>query len=77
LRADINSLTSSIYSLVLNGEITSVSMGSLSPKCRLVQTKSEFLSQSYRVESGVSSDSPRVLVGALGGAVAEISDANV
>jgi hypothetical protein len=46
-------------------------------KCRLFQTKPELLSKSYRVESRVSSDSHRVFVGAIGGAVAEISDANI
>jgi hypothetical protein len=46
-------------------------------KCHLFQAKPELLGKPYRVESGVSSDSLRVFVGAIGGAAVEISDANV
>jgi hypothetical protein len=66
-----------MYSLVLNRESIWVSITSLVVHCQLFQTKSELLSKSYRGESGASSDSLRVFVGAFGGAVAEISDANV
>jgi septal ring factor EnvC (AmiA/AmiB activator) len=43
----------------------------------LFQTKPELLRKPYRVESGVSLDLVRVFVGAIGGAVVEVSDANV
>jgi hypothetical protein len=66
-----------MYSLVLNGESISVSKVSLFTLCQLFQTKPELLGQPYKVESSVSLDSLRVFVGAIGGAVAEISDANV
>jgi hypothetical protein len=46
-------------------------------KCGLFQTTSDFLGKPYRVESRVSLDSLRVFVAAIGGAVAEISEANV
>jgi hypothetical protein len=66
-----------MYSLVINGEQISVSLVSLVAKCHLFQTKPELLGKPYRVESGVSSDSLRVLADAIGGAAVEISDANV
>jgi hypothetical protein len=60
-------------SLVLNGEPISVSILWVMAKCRLFHTKLEVLSKPNRVESGVSSDSLQL----FGGAVAEISYANV
>jgi hypothetical protein len=66
-----------MYGLVLNGESISVPIASLVVHCHLFQTKPELLGKPYRVESGVSSDSLRVCVGSIGGAAAEISDANV
>jgi hypothetical protein len=66
-----------MFSLVLNGEPISVSLVSLITKCHLCQTKPELLSQPHRVQSRVYSDSLRVFIGAIGGAVAEISDANL
>jgi hypothetical protein len=66
-----------MYSLVLNDEPINVSIVSLMTKCSLFQTKPELLSKPYKVESGVSPDSLRMFVGVIGGAVAEISDANV
>jgi hypothetical protein len=49
-------------SLVLGGEPITISIVSLLAKCRLFQTKSELLDESYRAES---SDSLRVFVGAI------------
>jgi hypothetical protein len=46
-------------------------------KCRLFRTKLELLGQPYKVKPSVSMDSMRAFVGAIGGAVAEISEANV
>jgi hypothetical protein len=66
-----------MYSLVLNGESISVSKASLFMHCQLFRTKPGLLGQPYRVESSVSLDSLRVFVGAIGGAVAEVSDANI
>jgi hypothetical protein len=66
-----------MYSLVLNGEPISVSKASLFTHCHLFQTKPELLTNPYRVESRVSSDSLRIFIGALGGEAAEINDANV
>jgi hypothetical protein len=66
-----------MYSLVLNGEPIDVSIVSLMAKCHLFQTKPGLLGEPYRVESRVSSDSLRVFVGAIAGAAAEISDANI
>jgi hypothetical protein len=62
-----------MYSLVLSGEPITVSILSVMGKCRLFQTKLEFLSKSYIVESTVSPDSLRMFVGA----VAEISLGNI
>jgi hypothetical protein len=64
----------SMYSLVFNGEPIGVSVVSLVAECGLFQTKPALLGRPYRVESGVSSDSLRVLVNAVSCAVAEISD---
>jgi hypothetical protein len=64
-------------SLVLNDEPISVSITSLVAKRRLFQTKPKLLGEPYRAESGVSSDSLRVFVSAIGGGVTEINDANV
>jgi hypothetical protein len=66
-----------MYSLVLNGELTSVSITLLVGKCHLFQTKPELLCKPYRVESCLSLDSLRVFVGAIGGEAAAISDASV
>jgi hypothetical protein len=63
--------------MVLNGERISVSTVSFMLKCRLFHAKPELLGKPYRVEFGVSSDSLPEFVGALGGSVTEISDANV
>jgi hypothetical protein len=66
-----------MYSLVLNGEPIGVPIIPLVAKCGLFQTKPELLGKPYKVESTVSVDSLQVFAGAIGGAVAEISDANV
>jgi hypothetical protein len=66
-----------MYRLVLNGDPISVPIGLLVMKCDLFQTKPRLLGEPYTVESRVSSDSLRVFVSAIGGAAAEISDANV
>jgi chromosome segregation ATPase len=66
-----------MYSLVLNGEPINVSIVLLITKCHLFQTKPELLGKPYTVESRVSSDSLLMFVGAIDGAVPEISDANV
>jgi hypothetical protein len=77
LRRGDDSVITSMHSLVRNGGSIGVSIVSLVAKCHLFQTKPELLSESYRVESRASSDSLRVFAGAIRGAVAEISDANV
>jgi hypothetical protein len=66
-----------MYSLVLNDEPINVSIASLVAKCSLFQAKPKLLGEPYRVESGVSLDSLRVFVNAIGGEVTEINDANV
>jgi hypothetical protein len=76
-RANFISLTSSMYSLVFNGETINVSIASLVATCHLFQTKPGLLGQPNRVESGVSPDLLRVFAGAINGAAAEISAANV
>jgi hypothetical protein len=66
-----------MYSSVPNGRPFCASMASLVAKCHLFQTKPELLGKSHKVESSVSSNSLRMFAGAIGGAVAEIKDANV
>jgi ankyrin repeat protein len=59
-------LSALVHFLALNGA-----------KYHLFQTKPGLLGKPYRVESAVWSDSLRMFVGVMGGAVAEISDTNV
>jgi hypothetical protein len=66
-----------MYNLVFNGEPVGVSKIPLVAKCRPFQMMQGLLGRPHKVESSVSMDSLRVFAGAIGGAVAEISNANV